>query len=341
MSGKKLFSTILTAGFFVFTFAFASYAAETVSCPTAQISSGTINILLYLPDAEKGYYRGARFDWSGLIQRVDYQGHSFFGDWKTTHDPYNYEDANGTAGEFGMTSPLGYAEAAVGEDFVKIGIGKLQKASRSAYQFSTNYKVSQAFPWEIEQGEGWIEFRQTAAEFRGYAYRYVKRIEIDPSKPVFTISHALENTGSEKIETDYYCHNFTIIDDDPIGVHYRLEFPFNVKARKSFNGIAETRDKQIVFVKDLTKGSLFSELDGLESIPEHNDVTIRNIQSGASLHIQGDKAPLKINFYAAPLAVCPEPYIEIVIDPGQSFTWSDTYTLGTDSAASPDVKRMK
>lgn len=339
-TSNKIF-TIFLVGFFLSRFAFHSHAAETTTPPSTEIGNDEIKIAIYLPDAEKGYYRGSRFDWSGLIQRVDYKGHSFFGDWKTTHDPLNYEDANGTASEFSMTSPLGYAEAAPGEDFIKIGIGKLRRIDRSAYLFSTNYKVSQPFPWEIEQGKDWIEFRQTASEFRGFAYQYVKRIEIDSAKPVFTISHTLKNTGSKKIETDHYCHNFTIIDDDPIGVHYRLEFPFGVKARRSLKGIAETRDKQLVFVKNLTTGSLFTELDGPEPIPEHNDFIIRNVQSDASIHIQGDKAPYKINFYAAPLAVCPEPFIEIVVDPGQTYSWRDTYTLNAASAASADSKSMK
>ena len=35
--------------------------------PQAQISNGTVRATVYLPDAEKGYYRGTRFDWAGVI----------------------------------------------------------------------------------------------------------------------------------------------------------------------------------------------------------------------------------------------------------------------------------
>ena len=33
--------------------------------PEAQISNGVLQVKLLLPDAQKGYYRGTRFDWSG------------------------------------------------------------------------------------------------------------------------------------------------------------------------------------------------------------------------------------------------------------------------------------
>jgi hypothetical protein len=43
--------------------------------PEAAISNGPISARLYLPDAAKGYYRGTRFDWSGVIYSLKYQGH--------------------------------------------------------------------------------------------------------------------------------------------------------------------------------------------------------------------------------------------------------------------------
>jgi len=40
--------------------------------PEAFISNGLINARLYLPDAVNGYYRGARFDWGGVIYDLEY-----------------------------------------------------------------------------------------------------------------------------------------------------------------------------------------------------------------------------------------------------------------------------
>ena len=37
------------------------------SAPEAEITNGLIRARLYLPDAHAGFYRGTRFDWSGVI----------------------------------------------------------------------------------------------------------------------------------------------------------------------------------------------------------------------------------------------------------------------------------
>src|SRR5690625_8028790 len=47
--------------------------------PKAIISNGLIEATLYLPDKQTGYYRATRFDWSGVIGSLEYNGHSYFG----------------------------------------------------------------------------------------------------------------------------------------------------------------------------------------------------------------------------------------------------------------------
>src|ERR1035438_1863877 len=58
-------------------------AEELRDFPQALISNGTVHATLYLPDTEKGYYRATRFDWSGIIPSLRYQGHSYFGQWRS------------------------------------------------------------------------------------------------------------------------------------------------------------------------------------------------------------------------------------------------------------------
>ena len=38
--------------------------------PQAELSNSSIRATLYLPDAQQGYYRGTRFDWSGAISSL-------------------------------------------------------------------------------------------------------------------------------------------------------------------------------------------------------------------------------------------------------------------------------
>src|SRR5262245_8293430 len=44
------------------------------SAPQAEISNGVLKAQFYLPDAQKGFYRGTRFDWSGVIGSLEFKG---------------------------------------------------------------------------------------------------------------------------------------------------------------------------------------------------------------------------------------------------------------------------
>ena len=111
--------------------------------PKVELKTKGLKLTVYLPDAEKGFYRGTRFDWSGVVATAEVGGHTVFGYWKSTHDPANHDDVPGTAEEFGHDEPLGYAEAPAGGTFVKIGVGVLEKPKEAKYRFFNNYKIVQ------------------------------------------------------------------------------------------------------------------------------------------------------------------------------------------------------
>jgi hypothetical protein len=76
-----------------------------------------------LSDPQIGSYRGARFDWSGIISSLQYQGHEYFGQWYKHHDPTIHDAVTEPLMEFRTNdSWLGYEEAKPGDAFVRIGI---------------------------------------------------------------------------------------------------------------------------------------------------------------------------------------------------------------------------
>src|ERR1039458_1933312 len=62
--------------------------------PEAEISTGSVRATLYLPGAPQGYYRATRFDWSGQIASLEFQGHHYFAQW---FDHYETTPATGAA----------------------------------------------------------------------------------------------------------------------------------------------------------------------------------------------------------------------------------------------------
>src|SRR4051794_34267856 len=277
--------------------------------PHVTLSRGGLTVTVLLPDARSGYYRATRFDWSGLVARVNLGGHTFYAPWKRTHDPHNFEDALGTAEEFGTagpddrSGPLGFVEAKPGGRFVKIGVGVLQKPDAQPYQFSRAYPVVRFGTWTVRHGQDWIEFTQELAE-DGWGYRYAKRLALTGSG--FTLSRRLQNTGARRLVTDHYGHNFTLIDDDPIGPDYRVRFPFSVTAKESLNGFAETSGKQIEFRKALQHGAtdtgdqIDTPLTGFGASAGDDEFTVENSRTGAAIRVRGDRPLFGFHFYAAP-----------------------------------------
>jgi hypothetical protein len=81
--------------------------AQSNGCPHALIINKYLVIKLYLPEKVNGYYRATRFDWSAILYNPGFQGHQYFDEWKTTHNPYIHEDITGTAESYGSPE-LGY-----------------------------------------------------------------------------------------------------------------------------------------------------------------------------------------------------------------------------------------
>jgi hypothetical protein len=304
-----------------------AYAADKddAKFPQHTLSNGALKLTIYLPDAEKGYYRGTRFDWSGLIGQAEYKGHTFFGSWKATHDPTNAEDADGTAEEFGIAGPLGYADAKVGDPFVKIGVGVLEKPQEKGYNFMGRYKFLQTGTWKIKTEKELIEFRQELKAPRDYAYQYVKRIALLPDG--FIISHQLKNTGTKDIATEQYCHNFVMLDNKPVGPEYRLQFAFEPRAKRPMDS-ATLLGKRLAFSREVKDGeALFSELEGSKATEQDNEVVVEHQEAGIALKISGDAPLAHFNFFAVRRSVCPEPFIKVELAPGREMEWTTRYAF--------------
>ena len=302
-------------------------AASPESPPMTSIRNAQLTLSFHLPDAANGYYRGPRFAWSGLLASAEVGGHRWFGPWLDQHNPTHHDHVDGTPGEFGMFSPLGYADAKVGGHFLKIGVGYLERAKNEPYKFYFDYQVAKPLPWDVKQGRGWIEFRQDLRDPAGWGYALRHRIELAGARPAFRIIYDLRNIGTKPIVTDYYCHNFVNVDGAPIGPDYELTFPFDLKFKPLTEGLAENRGRELFFPQVLTEKAFFTKLEALAGTVAENRARVRHRPSGATLEIVGDWAPSAYNVFVARGAACPEPYLALDLAPGGARTWTTTYTF--------------
>jgi hypothetical protein len=299
------------------------------------LKNSWLKVRLYLPDSNKGYYRGTRFDWSGLISRVEFGNHTFFCEFKQEHDPLNHDDICGTAEEFGIESAPSYAQAGPGEPFIKIGIGVLERADKAEYQFWRRYKIQMPGEWRITRGADRIAFEQKLTGLKGWAYDFTKIIQLAADAPALKITRRLTNTGTETIDTDHYGHNFLRIDNVAEGTNYTLQFPFEPRfgTDSKTQGCLEIKGRSLVFTNNLAPDkAIWVRLEGFQKQEDH-EIKVVNHLTGATMTITGDQPLSKLVLYSSGSVLCPEPFVKLKIPPGQTREWSTTYRF---AAGTPD-----
>jgi hypothetical protein len=309
--------------------------------PHAEIANARVRAQLYLPDAQAGYYRGTRFDWSGVVASVKWNGHDYFGQWFERHDPKIHDAITGPVEEF-LTGDvgLGYDEVKPGESFVRIGVGAVRKPDEAAYRRFATYDIVDAGRWTVSRGSDWIEFVHRLGDTGGYAYVYRKKLRL--IKDSLVLEHRLENTGRKPITTSVYDHNFFTLDGERTGPDAVVRWPFEPRAARALNGLAETRGKEIVFLRPFEqKETVFTEVAGFGATARDYDFRVENRKTGAGVRVTGDRPLAKLLFWSAWKTVCPEPYIDLRVEPGKQFSWRITYEFYqvASSGAPPRVDR--
>jgi len=329
--------------FVVLAVGFSSAQTYPESYPQAEISNGVLRATVYLPDAEKGFYRGTRFDWAGVIGSLEYKGHNYFGPFFEKFNPAVSDVVIGDPIEAGINSAasgpvqefvnspdgtvFGYAEAKPGEAFCKIGVGALRKVDDAPYSSYVNYAILNSGKRSVNAHADSIEFTQDVVDCgSGYAYSYRKTIRMLKDEPVMTIAHRLTNTGAKPIETQVYDHNFLTIDHQSTGPDVTISFPFALNPTEKLDPLAEIRGNQLHFSKEF-KGSdtFYGEFKGFGSTAKDYEIRVENQKTGAGVEIRGDRPLANLGVWAVRTVVAPEAFIEINIPPGKEFTWTYTY----------------
>ncbi len=309
-----------------------STALTAADHPTAQISNGPVTAKLYLPDPDNGYYRGTRFDWSGVIYSLTYAGHEYFGEWQESDDPNLHDRITGPVESFSTNAKaLGYDEVPPGGTFMRIGIGVCEKPKEEDFRWRHTYKVADPGRWTTRHGKNWIEFVHEVTDPKtGYGYHYTKRLTLTPGRPELVIDHTLANTGNKTIETDVYNHNFFVIDNQPTGPDFVVRFPFDLTADKDLKGYGEVRGRELIYRKEIPQGEYIITLfDGYRATADDHRFAIENRKVKAGVRMATDKPMSKLQFWSPHTTLCPEPFIDLKIGPGQADRWSIRYEFYT------------
>ena len=341
--------------------------------PNVTLHSGGLSAVVFLPGASESYYRSSRFDHGTMVGNMKLGGHTVFGAnfWRAPHDPTWTESGVGLASEFGcgedghLCGPgwgdsadntstngvLGYAEANVGEPFLKIGVGALIKDSCPAcgltggddtYKFNSPYRFHERPVWKHHRlSESAIAMEHAASlppsDLRGRVGYRVRHTTKLIGGSTLTLTTRLENTGEHIIRTPFYSHHLLAIDDRPTGPRLELALDLNLTAYNDCLPWAEPLADYFEHRPDSTWLSATREVAG--------KTRVKAIYTGASHHSVGawearypgrlsvhveQSGPLPLyafSLYVEERTLSPEPIQMLTLAPGEATSVERTVRL--------------
>jgi len=313
--------------------------------PKATISNGKLEAVVFLPDAKNGYYRGARFDWSGVIGCVSLNGHRFFGEWFPRYDPNINDSITGPVEEFrsdaGPMVPsggrpgdlyvkvgaLGYDDAKPGDLFLKPGAGALRRIDDRPYSFGAPYPVVDTGKWTVRVKKRSISFKQVMNGPQGYAYVYEKILSLDKDGTTMTLEHHFKNTGKKPIDNQVYDHDFFMFDSRPIGDGLVVRFPFTPEPQGALGPAARLEGNNIVF-QTVTSGrrrGVAGYIKGFSDKASDYNITTEDTNAKMGVQQTGDTPLSRFYLWSTSKTLAPEAYIHLNVAPGQTQSWKIHY----------------
>lgn len=298
-------------------------AAEKARETTEHIlRSDSLTVRVMDPDNPERYNRGPRFSPLAAVLQVSLDGREFL-HCPESHDPLR--EGAGLFGEFDILSeggPPGFREARIGEGFVKIGVGVLEKEGEN-YDFFAQAKVLERAATTVEWSDSRASFRQTCRGINGYRYSLEADIVVNGSQ--LTLRWNLSNQGAKAFGTEHYVHNFFSFDRKPVGPGYQVRFSQPIapilEHGSDREGVTWT-DREISF-----EATIKNHVNILLNKGEEGGAMIKTSQRENGQEIAVDSsAPVARTFiHATSRYLCPEQFVRISLKPGESYVWSRTY----------------
>ena len=317
-----------------------SAAAALAAAPKLTITNGLIDATVLVPDHQKGFYKGVRFDLAGMVPSLKLRGQEFYGLWFDGIAPnlrdFVFQDgqiisapntaAVGPVDAYDTSDPPGWKAAAPGGVFLKIGVGLLRKpADGAAYNSFRNYEVVDPGKWTVQSRRDGVVFTHTlGAAGSDYAYVYRKELRLAAGKPVLEIRHSLKNTGSKPIESSTFNHNFFLLGGSPSKEGLAVSASFPLQPDKPLKDVAKLEGGKLVYARALGPQEVFSTgFTAAEGAAY--DFGIHDAR-GVGYRAQADRPLSRIMLWSIRSTVSVEPYVALSAAPGQTTDWTFTYT---------------
>lgn len=286
------------------------------------LRNGVLTLEVMEPNAPDRYHRGTRFAPLANVLRAVRGGRDFLFS-PVVHDPATQNC--GLAMEFDNTTeggPPGFAEAAVGEGFVKIGVGVLRKTA-AEYRFSKPYPMIEPAVTTVTWGGDRADFAQLCGGINGYAYKLSAQVRLQASSIV--ICCRLANTGTKAFRTEQYAHNYFSFAGAPVGPAYVVLFPYELDATGM--AVGPLCEGRCIRYATTLNHPLNITVPMPQSYVGPNTVTVRHAGNGQQITATTSMPGPRTFLHASADYLCPEQFIRICLKPGETVEWTRQYDL--------------
>lgn len=297
----------------------------TQAAATRELRSDQLVVTVMEPNDPQRYNRGVRFTPVAAVLGVRRGERTYLFN-PADHDPI--ADHAGLAAEFDLVIPddandrfpPGYAEAAVGEGFVKVGVGVLVKQKRP-YSLFQNLPVLELAKTTVNWHDDHADFLQRCAGVNGYAYDLSAHLAVKGDEVI--VDWTLVNTGTKPITTRQYTHNFIRIGDHDVGPGYTITWPYELKAtglqaEQSQAGRTIRFDRRIPQWVNLA-------VEYPTSYDGPNTCTVRHEPSGATIDLVTSLPGESTAIHARPQYLSPEQFVVLRLPAGEKTSWRRLY----------------
>jgi len=285
------------------------------------LESGALQIEVMDPADPERYNRGVRFSPVANVLRATLDGHDFLFS-PAAHEPVT--ENCGLAMEFDICttggSPPGFEETAMGEGFLKVGVGVLRK-DVERYSFFKAYEVIEPAETRATWARDRAEFEQFSKGVNGRAYSLKAGVLVKGNS--VEISCSLTNTGRKAFSTEQYAHNYFLFDNAVAGPGYVLKFPWDFEAT-GLQPQQRAHGREIEFFEAFPP-----EVKAVNAVikpaGDRNEVTTINPANGLAVRAWTSLPVSRIALHATPAYLCPEMFVRIDLEPGETKEWTRGY----------------
>ncbi len=278
------------------------------------ISSGDLSAVVLAPESPA--YARTRFNHSAFIPDVIYKG-VHFGRREQVDPSFATTLGEGLCCE--LICPEVENSVAVGEEYVKPGIGYVQRVEKP-WVFTDNPPY-RPFETTVTVQDDRALFVTESDMIGGIAYRECRLLHVEGN--ALTLGVHFENQGEKPLDMLEFCHNFVALGGAPVSHACHLELPCVKTIAPDFEKahiLAEAGG--ITWPDPLARFfNIFTDVQR----PEGYAWRLTREGSPIALSETVDFTPVRLTVWGLDHVVSPEVFHHIALQPGESADWTRTW----------------